>query len=153
MPRKTRTRPSCYLAPFDAARKMPMLRMFSGLPRLPNTGMMVLLNLRGLLTYDEKNSAPWPLAPIELRSGAPWFEEPVPRYVWHEVQPDCAKSFAPATAFASFLKPCRCDQTGTACVTSLASDSFATAPLYVSTPIERTTRIAATIATGRRRIR
>ena len=34
--------------------------------------------------------------------------------------------------------------------TSHASASFAAAPLYVSTPIERTTRTAATSATGRR---
>src|SRR5207245_10330347 len=115
--------------------------------------MMLLLNLRGLLTYDEKNFAPWPRAPIALRAGAPGFEEPVPRYVWHDVQPDCAKSFAPATACLLFWNCCRGAQTGTACTTSLASDSLAVAPLYVSTPIESTTRIAATIATGRRRIR
>src|SRR5438128_11164446 len=142
MPRKIRTRPPCYFAPFDAARKMPMLRMFSGLPRLPKTGMTLLLNLRGLLTYDEKNCAPWPVAPIALRSGAPRFEEPVPRYVWHDVHPDCAKIFAPATACLLFWNACRCAHTGTAWTTSLARDSFATAPLYVSTPMETTTTIA-----------
>jgi len=32
--------------------------------------------------------------PSALRSGAPWFELPVPRYVWHAVQPELAKIFA-----------------------------------------------------------
>src|SRR5881394_2704066 len=47
-------------------------------------------------------------------------------------------------------EPCRCAHVGTACTTSLASASFAVAPLYVSTPIEMTTSTAAIRATGRR---
>ena len=33
-----------------------------------------------------------------VRSGAPRFDEPLPRYVWQAVQPEVAKSFAPGTA-------------------------------------------------------
>ena len=46
---------------------------------------------------------------------------------------------------ALLLRPARDEAS-----TSLASASFAVAPLYVSTPIERTMSAAATIATGRR---
>ena len=86
--------------------------------------------------------------PISDRSGAPRFDEPLPRYVWQAVQPEVAKSFAPGTAsggsFASLT------QVGTSASTSDASASFAVAPFHVSTAIETTTRIAATTATGRR---
>ena len=51
----------------------------------------------------------------------------MPRYVWHVRQPDWANSFAPGTAFAG--KPCFFTQLGTARAVSLASDSFAVAPL------------------------
>jgi hypothetical protein len=36
-----------YFGPFEAARKMPMLRMFSGLPRFPNFGIVLFPNLLG----------------------------------------------------------------------------------------------------------
>ena len=59
--------------------------------------------------------------PIAVRSGAPRFDEPVPRYVWHAVQPATAKSFAPGTAFAgSFSALTQC---GTSAITSEASAS------------------------------
>ena len=38
--------------------------------------------------------------PMFVRSGAPRFDDPVPRYVWHAVQPAVANSFAPGTADA-----------------------------------------------------
>src|SRR6476660_8088460 len=88
-----------------------------------------------------------------LRSGAPRWEGPTPRYVCHVVHPETAKVFAPATATLLFWKPCFFAQPGTAALTSLGSDSRAVAPLYVSTPIESATRTAATTATGRRRRR
>ena len=68
------------------------------------------------------------------------------------MQPDSAKSVAPATATLSSAKPCCSAHFGTSATFSEPSDSFAVAPFQVRTPIERMTRIAATNATGRRRI-
>ena len=54
--------------------------LLAELPRLPNMGMTgVVVLARVADVAIEKNSTPWPLAPIALRSGAPRFEEPVPR--------------------------------------------------------------------------
>ena len=68
------------------------------------------------------------------------------------MQPDSAKSVAPSTATGSSAKPCLSAHSGTSATFSEPSDSLAVAPFQVSTPIEMTTRIAATTATGRRRI-
>ena len=65
-------------------------------------------------------------------------------------QPETANSFAPATASGCPVKPCFFAHAGTCAISSEPSASFAVAPLYVRMPIERTTRIDATIATGRR---
>ena len=76
---------------------------------------------------------------------------PSPRYVWQFRHPDWAKSVAPATAASLSAKPCSSAHSSIvpAAMISDPSASFAVAPFQVSTPIEMTTRIAATIATGR----
>src|SRR5205807_736330 len=84
-----------------------------------------------------------------VRSGAPSWAPPEPRYVWHAVQPATAKSFAPGTAFAGSFSVLI--QVGTFAITSEASASEAVAPFQVSTAIERTTSTAPTIATDRRK--
>ena len=69
--------------------------------------------------------------------------------MWQFRQPIWANSFAPGIAAVAgrlFFST----QLGTFLTFSLASDSFAVAPFQVRTPIEITTRIAATTATGRR---
>ena len=66
------------------------------------------------------------------------------------MQPDSAKSVAPATATGLSAKPCFSAHSGTSATISEPSASLAVAPFQVSTPIERMTRIAATNATGRR---
>src|SRR5438046_1672415 len=89
--------------------------------------------------------------PMFVRSGAPRFDEPVPRYVWQAVQPATAKSLAPGTALGGRF--CALTQCGTSAITSEASASDAVAPFHVSTAIEITTSTAPTTATGRREIR
>ena len=70
--------------------------------------------------------------------------------MWQLRQPAWANSFAPATASLFCVKPSFFAHDGTFARSSVPSASFAVAPLYVSSPMERTTRIDATIATGRR---
>src|SRR5439155_667506 len=83
---------------------------------------------------------------IAVRSGAPRFDEPVPRYVWHAVQPALAKSFAPGCAFGgSFSAFTQC---GTSAITSEASASDAVAPFHVSVAIERLTSTSPTAASA-----
>src|SRR5919202_6000570 len=149
IPRKTFSeRP--YFGPLEASRNAASLRRFAS-PSGAKTGIgEPLLTQLGHLRWAIWNATPLCFEPSAVRAGAPRFEEPTPRYVWQVVQPETAKTFAPATASLLPAKPCFFAQPGTAALTSLGSDSRAVAPLYVSTPIESATSTAATIATGRR---
>src|SRR3954454_3970604 len=77
----------------------------------------------GHFRWSTWNWRPRLRVPIDVRSGAPRFDEPVPRYVWHAVHPADANSFAPGTAFGgSFSCVTQC---GTSAITSDASASDA----------------------------
>src|SRR5438105_15798910 len=128
MPRKTCTT-ARYFFPFDASRKIASLRRFAS-PSEANFGIGEPgLTHDGHLRWRIWKSIPRRFVPMSVKSGAPRFEEPVPRYVWQAVQPELAKSFAPATACGLFANPSRFAHVGTAWTTSLASASFAVAPL------------------------
>src|SRR5581483_6261020 len=158
---KRRERPLCrgrharahhraYFPPFDASRKTAIERIWALVNCKPNRGMTLFPNLLGSAMYAASPCTPRPLVPSLLRSGAPRLEEPVPRYVWHVEHPAWVKSFAPASACWFPSKPCFFAHSGGRLASSLASASFAVAPLYVRTPIEITVRIVITTATGRR---
>src|SRR5436309_11223466 len=125
MPRKTRM---AYFGPLDASRNVA-IECSVGAPSEANFGITVFPNLDGSEIYACRPCTPFPFVPSELRSGAPRLPPPVPRYVWHAVHPDVAKKFAPLTACGLFAKPSRFAHVGTAAFTSLASASFAVAPL------------------------
>ena len=138
--------------PFDASRKVASsLRLSS--PRAANDGIgepgVLLL---GFVRWSTCHWMPRPFAPSADRSGAPRFCPPAPRYVWQFRQPDSANSVAPLTASGLSAKPCCFAHSGTSPTVSEPSASFAVAPFQVRTPIEMTTRMAATKATGRRRM-
>src|SRR4029079_5984150 len=80
----------------------------------------------GHLRWRTWKSMPRFRLPIAVRSGRAGFDDPVPRYVWHAVQPATAKSFAPGSAFAgSFSSFTQC---GTSAITSDASAPAPVAP-------------------------
>src|SRR5919199_909523 len=152
IPRKTRTS-GPYLGPLEASRKVASLRRFAS-PSGAKTGIgEPLLTQLGHLRCAIWKAIPLCFEPSAVRSGAPRFEEPTPRYVWHVVQPETAKIRDPATACALLWKPCFFGHVFASASTSLGSDSRAVAPLYVRTPIDSAVSTAATTATGRRRSR
>src|SRR5439155_26553512 len=73
------------------------------------------------------NWIPRPFAPSALRSGAPRFGLPAPRYVWQPVHPACAKILAPSSPFAE--RCCSLTHWGTLARFSAGRASFAVAPL------------------------
>src|SRR4051812_34365601 len=145
-----RLRRRSYLVPCDASRKAASFARLSS-PRPANDGIgEPALTHAGHFRCAIWKAAPLFFAPSAVSSGAPAKPPPTPWYVWQLRQPETAKSRAPASAFALPEKPSFFPHDGTFATSSEPSDSFAVAPLYVRTPIEITTRIAATIATGRR---
>ena len=135
--------------PFEASKKAESFCRFS-FPRSLNAGIGEPgFTQLGHSRCETWNSIPLFFPPSAERSGAPRFDEPVPRYVWQLVQPDSAKRFAPSSACLLPAKPCLAAQLGIAALTSLAIASSAVAPLYVSAPIARTVSAAPTTATGR----
>src|SRR5205807_10429712 len=85
-----------YFGPLEAKRNVAIWWTVV-LPSEPNFGITVFPNLDGSVMYD-CNVATFFFVPSALRSGAPRLPPPVPRYVWHAVQPETANAFAPATA-------------------------------------------------------
>src|SRR2546430_1957382 len=78
----------------DASRNDASFCRFS-FPRSLNDGIGEPgLTQLGHSRCETWNWTPFFFAPSAERSGAPRFEEPVPRYVWQLVQPDSAKRFA-----------------------------------------------------------
>src|SRR5215208_1614524 len=119
----------CYFGPFEASRNAASLRRLSS-PRAAKGGIGEPgLTQLGHLRWSIWNWMPLFLAPSALRSGAPRFVLPVPRYVWQATQPDSAKRFAPAIASSLPAKPCCAAHDGIAALTSLAIASCAVAPL------------------------
>src|SRR5262249_10964359 len=115
--------------PFEASKKVAnACRLFGPSALKEGMGEPALTQL-GHSRWLIWNWMPLPLAPSADRSGAPRFDEPVPRYVWQLVQPDSANRFAPASASLLFSKPCFFAQLGIAALTSLAIASWAVAPL------------------------
>src|SRR5437763_6979184 len=101
MPRKTCTG-GPYFGPLEASRNAASLLRFA-MPSDAKEGIgEPLLTQLGHLRCAIWNGTPLCFAPSALRSGAPRFDPPTPRYVWHVVQPDTAKIFEPATACGLF---------------------------------------------------
>src|SRR5919199_6091915 len=104
IPRKTFIeRP--YFGPLEASRNAASLRRFAS-PSGAKTGIGdPLLTQLGHLRCAIWKATPLCFEPSAVRSGAPRFEEPTPRYVWQVVQPETAKSFEPSTASLLFWNP------------------------------------------------
>src|SRR5919202_4199207 len=130
IPRKTCTS-APYFGPLEASRNAASFRRFAS-PSDEKTGIgEPLLTQLGHFRWAIWNATPLCFEPSAVRSGAPRFEEPTPRYVWQVVQPETAKILDPSTAAWLLWNRCSLGQFCASASTSLGSDSRAVAPLYV----------------------
>src|SRR5919199_2968640 len=128
IPRKTFIeRP--YFGPLEASRNAASFRRFAS-PSGAKTGIGdPLLTQLGHFRCAIWKAIPLFFEPSAVRSGAPRFEEPTPRYVWQVVQPETANTFEPAIACALLWKPSSAGHFFASASTSAGSDSRAVAPL------------------------